>query len=134
MMSHSLHQAVLAPMVSEPFHRSLKPHHRSSYFRKIRSIISRNICNRGLEAIIVGSKKNMPKIGGFQSFNTARKTIKGFEAMLWLRKGFGFSDDWNVLKESKLIGLCFGLQNLSKACNEPDLTINGIYTMLCDRP
>lgn len=36
-------------------------------------------------------KRNMPKIGGFQSFNTARRTIAGFEAMLWLRKGFGFT-------------------------------------------
>ena len=33
-------------------------------------------------------KKNMPRIGGFQSFGTARRTIQGFEAMLWLRKGF----------------------------------------------
>ncbi len=27
-------------------------------------------------------KKNMPKIGGFQSFNTARRAIAGFEVML----------------------------------------------------
>lgn len=27
-------------------------------------------------------KKNIPKIGGFQSFNTARRTIAGFEAKL----------------------------------------------------
>jgi hypothetical protein len=30
----------------------------------------------------------MLRIGGFQSFRTARRTIRGFEAMLWLRKGF----------------------------------------------
>ena len=30
-------------------------------------------------------KKNMPRVGGFQSFNTARRTIAGFEVMLWLR-------------------------------------------------
>ena len=35
-------------------------------------------------------KRPMPRIGGFQSFHTARRTIRGFEAMLWLRKGFGF--------------------------------------------
>jgi hypothetical protein len=29
----------------------------------------------------------MPKIGGFQSSSTARRTIAGFEAMLWLKKG-----------------------------------------------
>lgn len=33
----------------------------------------------------------MPWVGGFQSFNTARRSIQGFEAMLWLRKGFGFA-------------------------------------------
>ncbi len=33
----------------------------------------------------------MPRIGGFQSFHTARRTIQGFEAMLWLSKGFGFA-------------------------------------------
>lgn len=44
-------------------------------------------------------KKNMPKIGGFQSFNTARQTTAGFEAMLWLRKGFGFSGGWTQRSE-----------------------------------
>ncbi len=32
-------------------------------------------------------KQMMPKVGGFRSFATARRTIAGFEAMLWLRKG-----------------------------------------------
>src|SRR5215210_8039319 len=39
-------------------------------------------------------KRPMPRIGGFQSFHTARRTIRGFEAMLWLRKGFGFAGAW----------------------------------------
>jgi transposase, IS6 family len=30
----------------------------------------------------------MPRVGGFQAFHTARRTIQGFEAMLWLRKGW----------------------------------------------
>ena len=33
----------------------------------------------------------MPRVGCFQAFHTARRTIQGFEAMLWLRKGFGFA-------------------------------------------
>ena len=33
----------------------------------------------------------MPRIGGFQSFRTARWTIRGFEAMLWLHRGFDFA-------------------------------------------
>ncbi|MGO6698298.1 hypothetical protein ACC764_33260 [Rhizobium ruizarguesonis] len=30
----------------------------------------------------ISGRKNMPKIDGFQSFETARRTIAGFEAML----------------------------------------------------
>jgi len=33
----------------------------------------------------------MPRIGGFCSFRAVRCTIQDFEAMLWLRKGFGFA-------------------------------------------
>lgn len=36
-------------------------------------------------------KRARPRVGGFRSFHTARRTICGFEAMLWLRKGFGFA-------------------------------------------
>ena len=48
-------------------------------------------------------KTNMPRIGGFQSFGTARRTIKGFEAMLWLRKGFGLAGTWKVLEQNRLL-------------------------------
>lgn len=60
-------------------------------------------------------KKNMPKIGGFQSFNTARRTIAGFEAMLWLRKGFGLPGGWTVNDQNDLLARLFGLQKLNKA-------------------
>lgn len=56
-----------------------------------------------------------PKIGGFQSFKTARRTIAGFEAMLWLRKGFGFSGEWTVNDQNDLLGRLFGLQKVNKA-------------------
>lgn len=59
-------------------------------------------------------KKNIPKIGGFQSFNTARRTIAGFEAMLWLRKGFGFSGDWTVNDQKDLLARLFGFTRLTK--------------------
>lgn len=68
---------------------------------------------QGIESDHFRIKKNMPKIGCFQSFNTARKTIMGFEAMLWLRKGFGFSGDWNVLNQNELIAQCFGIQKVN---------------------
>ncbi len=55
-------------------------------------------------------KKNMPKIGGFQSFRTARRTIAGFEAMLWLKKGFGFVGEWTVRRQNDLLACCFGLR------------------------
>lgn len=56
----------------------------------------------------------MPKIGGFQSFRTARRTIAGFEAMLRLKKGFGFSGDWTVNERNDLLARLFGLQKVNK--------------------
>ncbi len=43
----------------------------------------------GIESDHFRLKKNMPRVSGFQSFNTARRSNQGFEAMLWMRKGFG---------------------------------------------
>ncbi len=57
-------------------------------------------------------KKNMPKIGGFQSFETARRTIAGLEAMLWLRKGFGFTGGWTVNHQNARL---FELKKVNKA-------------------
>ncbi len=48
---------------------------------------------QGIESDHFHVKKNMLKIGGFQSFPTAKSTIAGFEAMLWLKKGFGFAEE-----------------------------------------
>ena len=57
----------------------------------------------------------MPKIGDFQTFNTARRTIAGFEAMLWLRKGFGFSGGWSVNDQNDLLVRLIGLKKVNKA-------------------
>ena len=54
------------------------------------------------------------RVGGFQSFYTARRTIQGFEAMLWLRKGFGLSGAWTVCEQNRLLALCFGLPQVNK--------------------
>lgn len=70
---------------------------------------------QGIESDHFRVKKNMPKVGGFQSFNTARRTIAGFEAMLWLRKGFGFSGGWTVNDQNDLLARLFGLQKVNKA-------------------
>ncbi len=45
----------------------------------------------------------MSKVGGFRTFNAARRTIAGFETMLWPRKGFGFSGSWTVNDQNDLI-------------------------------
>ena len=41
---------------------------------------------------------------------TARRTIAGFGAMLWPRKGFGFTGDWTVNDQNDLLARLFGLQ------------------------
>ena len=45
---------------------------------------------QGVESDHSRVKRPMPRIGCFQAFHTAQRTIQGFEAMLWLCKGFGF--------------------------------------------
>jgi len=70
---------------------------------------------QGIESDHFRVKQAMPKVGGFQSFTTARQTIKGFEAMLWLRKGFGFIGPWTVQEQNNLLSVCFGLPLVNKA-------------------
>ena len=65
---------------------------------------------QGIESDHFRVRRPMPWVGCFQSFHTARRTIQGFEAMLWLRKGFGFAGAWTVREQNQLLGLCFGLQ------------------------
>jgi transposase, IS6 family len=60
-------------------------------------------------------KRAMPRVGGFRSFHTARRTICGLEAMLWLRKGFGFAGAWTVGEQNQLLATCFGLPIANKA-------------------
>ncbi len=57
----------------------------------------------------------MSRLREVQSFATARQTIPGFEAMLWVHKGFGFSGPWTVLEQNHLLALCFGLPQVNKA-------------------
>src|SRR3954449_7221180 len=70
---------------------------------------------QGIESDHFRVKKNMPRIGGFRSFGTARRTIQGFEAILWLRKGFGFAGAWTVCEQNQLLAVCFGLPVANKA-------------------
>ncbi|MDO6965458.1 IS6 family transposase [Rhizobium alvei] len=70
---------------------------------------------QGIESDHFRVKKNMPKISGFKSFRTACRTIAGFEAMLWLKKGFGLTGDWTVNDQNDLLAHLFGLQKVNKA-------------------
>ena len=69
---------------------------------------------QGIESDHFRAKKNMPRIGGYRSFSTARRTIQGLEAMLWLRKGFESSGAWTVREQNRLLSVCFGLPLANK--------------------
>ena len=69
---------------------------------------------QGIESDHVRVKRPMPRVGCFQAFHTARRTIQGFEAMLWLRKGFGFAGAWTVCEQNQLLAVCFGLPQVNK--------------------
>jgi IS6 family transposase len=69
---------------------------------------------QGIESDHFRVKRPMPRVGCFQAFHTARRTIQGFEAMLWLRKGFGFAGVWTVCEQNRLLALCFGLPEVNK--------------------
>ncbi|ACL62875.1 IS6 family transposase [Methylobacterium nodulans] len=60
-------------------------------------------------------KRAMPRVGGFRSFKTARRTIQGVKARLWRRKGFGFLGAWTVREQNQLLAHCFGLPVANKA-------------------
>ena len=77
---------------------------------------------QGIESDHFRVKKAMPRIGSFRSFNTARRTIKGFEAMLWLKKGFGFSGEWTVHSQNDLVAQIFGLQKVKQSLKISDRT------------
>jgi transposase, IS6 family len=51
---------------------------------------------------------------GLHTITAARRPIQGFEAMLWLRKGFGFAGAWTVCEQNQLLAVCFGLPEVNK--------------------
>jgi IS6 family transposase len=69
---------------------------------------------QGIESDHFRVKRAMPRVAGFRSFHTARRIIQGFEAMLWLRKSFGFAGAWTVRERNRLPRVCFGLQAVNK--------------------
>src|SRR5436305_9309676 len=69
-------------------------------------------------------KRPMPRIGGFQSFRTARWTIRGFEAMLWLRKGFKFAGAWTVCEQTS----CYRFVSVSRRLIKPEKTAGSCFS------
>ena len=76
----------------------------------------------------------MPRIGGFHSFHTARRTIRGFEAMLWLRKGFGFAGAWTVREQNQLLSVSSDFRRLTKRKTGVSTAHHAAYTPVCDKP
>ena len=93
------------PAIAAARKKGLLPHEPLRY-------VSKHL-QQGIESDRV--KRPMPRIGGFQSFHTARRTIRGFEAMLWLRKGFNFAGAWTVREQNRLLSVCFGLPKVKGA-------------------
>jgi hypothetical protein len=89
---------------------------------------------QGIESDHFRVKKAMPRIGGFQAFHTARRTIQGFKAMLWLRKGFGFAGAWTVCEQNRLLALCFGLPEVTKSETRSATAHPAADARVCDRP
>ena len=52
-----------------------------------------------------------------KSGSRSRDSIPAPKAMLWLRKGFGFAGAWTVREQNRLLGVCFGLQAVTKPEN-----------------
>jgi IS6 family transposase len=79
----------------------------------VRHRVSKHL-QQGIESDHFRVKRAMPKVGGFRTFATARRTIAGFEAMLRLRKGFGFAGTWTVRRQNELLAQCFGPQMVNE--------------------
>jgi len=56
-------------------------------------------------------KRVIPRNGCFQSFHTARRTLKGYEALLWIKKGFGFKEKWTIIEQINFTQNIFGLNS-----------------------
>jgi len=67
-----------------------------------------NHLQQGIERGHFRAKKNMLKVGGFRSFNSVRKCVAGFEAMLKLKKSFGFSGHGCVRQQNDLLAMPSG--------------------------
>ncbi|EJF91073.1 hypothetical protein MEG_01476 [Bartonella tamiae Th307] len=68
------------------------------------------ILQQGIESDHSRLKRPMSRSGGFQSFRTAKRTISGYEAMLWLKKGFGSKGAWTIKEQNQLLRDIIGIK------------------------
>ena len=52
--------------------------------------------------------KTMPRVGDFESFTMARRSMRGFGAVPWWSKGLGFIGLWTINGQNRMPGFCFG--------------------------
>ncbi|WP_370552898.1 MULTISPECIES: DDE-type integrase/transposase/recombinase [unclassified Commensalibacter] len=72
---------------------------------------TKKFLQRGIENDHFRLKRVIPKNGCFQSFHTARKTPRGYEAILWIKKELGFKGKWIINEQINFIQNMFGLNN-----------------------
>jgi hypothetical protein len=73
--------------------------------------------NRQFRQCFRGLRSCRPNPSGESGFNPSIQPggrSGGFEAMLWLRKGFGFSGTWTVCEQNQLLAFCFQLSQVHK--------------------
>jgi IS6 family transposase len=89
---------------------------------------------QGIESDHFRVKRAMPRVGGFRSFRTARRTICGLKAMLWLRTSFGFAGAWTVREQNQMLAYCFGLPATNKARKRNGRRLSAARIRICDQP
>src|SRR4051812_3413968 len=89
---------------------------------------------QGIESDHFRVKRPMPRVGCFQAFHTAQRTIQGFEAMLWLRKGFGFAGRWTVCEQNRTASRSASVsRRLTKCETGGDAAYPAPCARVCDR-
>jgi len=66
---------------------------------------------QGIENDHFRLKRIIPRNGCFQSFHIAKNTLKGYEAILRIKKGLGFKGKWTINEQINFIQNIFGLNN-----------------------
>jgi len=74
---------------------------------------TRKSLQQGIENDHFRLKRVIPRNGCFQSFHTARKTLKGYEAILWIKKGLGFKGKWTINEQINFIQSIFRLNKIT---------------------